>query len=56
MDEEIRDHSEDLGIHRRIILEWIIRKRWEGVDRIHLAQDMNQWQPLVNMKTNLRVP
>jgi hypothetical protein len=26
---------------------------WEGVDWMHLAQDMYQWQTLVNTVTNL---
>jgi hypothetical protein len=29
---------------------------WEGVDWIHLAQDRDQWQALVNMVMNLWVP
>jgi hypothetical protein len=29
---------------------------WEGADRIHLAQDRNQWQALVNTVINLQVP
>jgi hypothetical protein len=29
---------------------------WEGVDWIHVAQDMERWQALVNTVTNLRVP
>jgi hypothetical protein len=29
---------------------------WEGVDRIHLAQDRDQWRFLVNRVMNLRVP
>jgi len=28
---------------------------WEGVDWIHLAQDRNQWLPLLNTVMNLRV-
>jgi hypothetical protein len=28
---------------------------WEGVDCIHLAQDRDQWQALVNTIVNLRV-
>jgi len=28
---------------------------WEGVDWMHLAQDMNQWRAVVYMATNLRV-
>jgi hypothetical protein len=31
-------------------------KGWEGVDWIHLAQDKDQWQALVNMLMNLWVP
>jgi hypothetical protein len=29
---------------------------WEGVDRMHLAQNRDQWRALVNMVTNLRIP
>jgi hypothetical protein len=29
---------------------------WKGVDWIHLAQDTDQWQVLVNTVMNLRVP
>jgi hypothetical protein len=29
---------------------------WEGVDWIHLAQDCNQWEALVNTIMNLQVP
>jgi hypothetical protein len=29
---------------------------WEVVDWIHLAQDRDQWQALVNMIINLWVP
>jgi hypothetical protein len=29
---------------------------WEGVDLMHLAQDRNQWQALVNMAVTLWVP
>jgi len=28
---------------------------WEGVDWIHLAQDMDQWRVLVNTVMDLRV-
>jgi hypothetical protein len=28
----------------------------EGVDKIHLAQDRNQWQPLMNMVMSFQVP
>jgi hypothetical protein len=29
---------------------------WGSMDWIHLPQDRNQWQALVNMVTNLQVP
>jgi hypothetical protein len=29
---------------------------WDGVDWIDLAQDRDQWRPLVNTVMNLRVP
>jgi ribosome biogenesis protein Nip4 len=29
---------------------------WEGVDWIHLAQDRDRWQAVVNTAMNLRVP
>jgi hypothetical protein len=29
---------------------------WEGVDWIHLSQDMDQWEVLVNTVMNRRVP
>jgi len=47
-----RDHLEGLGIGGRIVFEWILIG-WEGVEWIHLAQDMGQWQAVVNMVINL---
>jgi hypothetical protein len=49
-----------LGRHRR---KWedstrmdVRKTGWESVDWIHLAQDRDQWQAVVNTVTNLRVP
>jgi hypothetical protein len=33
-----------------------LKKGWEGVDWMHLAQDRDQWQAVVNTVMNLRVP
>jgi hypothetical protein len=48
-----RDHSEDLGIDGKIILEWILGK-WT-VDWMHLAQDRDQWRAFVNKVMNPEV-
>jgi hypothetical protein len=38
-----RDHSEDLGVDGRIILEWILTDiGWEVVDRVYVDQDRDQ--------------
>jgi len=29
---------------------------WESVDRMHLAQDKDQWRALLNMVMNFQVP
>ena len=52
-----RDHLEDPGIDRRIILGWMFMK-WDvgGVmDWIDLARDRDRWRALVNVVKNLRV-
>jgi len=51
-----RDHSEDIRVDGRITLELILRGLgWEGVYYIHVAQDRDQWRPLVDMEMTLRV-
>jgi hypothetical protein len=51
-----RDHLEDLGLDRKIILNWII-KRWDrGMDWIELAQDKDKWRALANTVMDIRVP
>jgi hypothetical protein len=47
-----RDHSENLGINGKTILECM----WEVVDWMHLAQDRDQWRGLVNTVMKLWVP
>jgi hypothetical protein len=49
-----REDLEDLGIDRRIILNWILKK-CESVDWIHLAQNRDQWRVLENPIMNLPV-
>jgi hypothetical protein len=51
-----RDHTEDLGVDGKIILEWMLGKQWVGVDWIHLTQRRDQWWAVVNTVMNLRVP
>jgi len=52
-----RDHLEDPGIDRRIILIWIFRK-WDGggMDWNDLAQERDRWQAFVYVVMNLWVP
>jgi hypothetical protein len=48
-------HSEDLGVHGRIILQCIFSKVNGGIDWIDLAQDRDRWRALGNAIMNLRV-
>jgi len=50
------DHSEVPGIDGRIILKWIFKNWYCGMDWIVLAQDRYRWRSLVNAVMNLRVP
>jgi len=49
-----RDHSENQGINERIMN--LSEIWWEGMDWMHLAQDRDQYQVLVNTIVNLQVP
>jgi hypothetical protein len=42
-----------MGNNIRMVVREVV---WEGVDWIHVAQDRNQWQAVVNTVMNLRVP
>jgi len=48
----------DTGVNDRMLLKYISKKRnrmgW--YDWVHLAQDRNKWQALVNTAMNLRLP
>jgi hypothetical protein len=46
-----RNHSEDLGVGGRIILNG----RYEGAEWIHLAKDRAQWRAHLNTAVNLLV-
>jgi hypothetical protein len=51
-----RNHSEDIGVDDRINTGMYPKEvEWEGVNWIHLAQDWNQWQALMNTIMNLQV-
>jgi hypothetical protein len=51
-----RDHSEDLGVDGKIILNESWEIGFRGVDCVHLAQDRCLWLALVNTVMNHRVP
>ena len=50
-----RDYLEDPGLDGKIILRWIFRKWFGGMDWIELAQDRDRCSALVNTVLNLRV-
>lgn len=53
---EEKDHLEDLGIGRSIVLKWILRSGTGGgvcVDWIHLAYVGEQWHIVVNTIVNI---
>jgi hypothetical protein len=51
-----RDHVEQAVVCGRIILKWIMKIVWEGVDRIQVAQDRDKWWALENTIMSLWVP
>jgi hypothetical protein len=50
------DHLGDAGIDVRIILKWILKKSYGGMDWIELAQGRERWRALVNAVMKLRFP
>jgi hypothetical protein len=51
-----RDHLEDPGLDGKIILRWIFRKWFGGMDWIELARERDRWRVLVNAIMNFPVP
>jgi hypothetical protein len=50
------DHSEDLAVDGRIILEWILGgNRWKNVNWMQPVRDMDQWQTVVKTVINFLV-
>ena len=49
-------HPEDLRVVGRIILKWILNIMGGDVDWIHLAQEGENWQGILNTVMILRVP
>jgi len=39
-----------------VLVQYLREIGWKGVDRMHLAQDRDQWQALVNMIMNIQLP
>jgi len=48
----------DTGVNGRMLLKYISKKinRMGRYDWVHLAQDRDKWQALVNTAMNLRLP
>jgi hypothetical protein len=46
----------DPAVNGRIMLKWIFKMWYGGIDWIELAQDRDRWRALVNAAMNLRVP
>jgi len=40
----------------RIMNEWMVEQRWEGMDWIFLAEHMDRWWVLMNRMLNLQMP
>jgi len=50
-----REHLEEPGVYRRILLKWIFKKCEEGVKWIDLVQNRDRWRALVNVVMKLYV-
>jgi hypothetical protein len=47
------DHLGDPGVDERIILKWIFKQWYVGMNWIKLAEDRDRWRALVNAVMNL---
>jgi len=47
---------QDIRVHGRIILKWILEIKWEGVDWMNLLQNRDKWLAVVNTVMKLWVP
>jgi hypothetical protein len=47
---------EYLGVYGKIILKWVFRKYYRGVEWIDIFQDRDKWRAFVNAVANLHVP
>jgi hypothetical protein len=52
---KVRDHSKDISIDGKVILEWILGTGWESVKWVHLTQNKDQWRGFMNTIMCLRV-
>jgi hypothetical protein len=50
------DHLEDTSVDGRIILKWIFKKWYGGMEWIDMAQDRDRWRAVVSAVMNLQVP
>jgi hypothetical protein len=48
-------HLEDQGVDGRMGSKWTLERLVGGVEWIHLTQDRDRWQAVVNAVMNLRV-
>jgi hypothetical protein len=54
--EKINAHKFSVGNPTGNRQSWRPWNRWEALDWLHLAQDKDQWQALVNTAMNIRIP
>lgn len=50
-----KDNLGGVGADGRVMNEWMVEQRWEGMDCKFLAQHMDKWWVLVNRMLNLQM-